>query len=101
MSRIYHLVYVFIGFRRLLLQRFSASGHDEDALIFRLLETAGKDTQANVVLDKALLGTVASADEVDLLERPIDSSSAKSTKDGFRVSVPAHGITSVNVAFCP
>ena len=74
---------------------------DEDALIFRLIETAGKDTQANVVLDKALLGTVARAEEVDLLERPIDSSSATPTEDGFRVSLPACGIASVKVAFCP
>ena len=72
---------------------------DDDAVIFRLFETAGKDTAAQVTLDASLLGEAATAVEVDLLERDLPASTAKTTAGGFRVSLPAHGIASVKVTF--
>ena len=72
---------------------------DEDALVFRLLETEGRKAKARVALDPVLFGEVAEAVEVDLLERPLADGSAKAERDGFSVAVPAHGIASVRVRF--
>jgi alpha-mannosidase len=72
---------------------------DEDALIFRLFETAGKPASATVKLDPALFGTVAEAMELDLLERPVASSTADFVPKGFRVKLTPHGIASVRVRF--
>ena len=72
---------------------------DSDALVFRLHETAGRAAKATVALDPRLLGTAAEAVEVDLLERPLDQSTARATKAGFTVAVPAFGIASVMVSF--
>jgi len=72
---------------------------DDDALIFRLLETAGRRASAAVSLDPRLMGKVAAAVEVDLLERPLARSTAKLAANGFRVAVPARGIASVKVSF--
>jgi len=72
---------------------------DDDALIFRLYETAGRDANATVVLDRALFGKVAAAGEVDLLERPAGDGSAGRRADRFTVQVPARGIASVKLSF--
>jgi alpha-mannosidase len=72
---------------------------DDAALIFRLIETRGRTANARVSLDPALLGTPTAAVEVDLLERPLDESTAGPTADGFTVRVPANGIASVKVTF--
>jgi len=72
---------------------------DDDAIICRLFEADGKAADARVALSKALLGRIADAAEVDLLERPIDPSTAKATKTGFTVRIAANGIASVKVAF--
>ena len=72
---------------------------DADALVFRLYETAGRAAKAAIALDPRLLGTAAEAVEVDLLERPLDQSTARATKAGFTVAVPAFGIASVMVSF--
>ena len=72
---------------------------DSDALVFRLHETAGRAAKATVALDPRLLGTAAEAVEVDLLERPLAQSTARATKAGFTVAVPAFGIASVMVSF--
>jgi len=70
---------------------------DDDAVVFRLYETAGRDAAAAVKLDPALMGTPAQAVEVDLLEQPVAAGTAKAGKAGFTVHVPAHGIASVKV----
>ncbi|GAF83918.1 unnamed protein product, partial [marine sediment metagenome] len=70
---------------------------DEDAVIFRLQETAGKATQVKVELDGQLFGDVIGVEEVDLLERPIDNSTAKVTPKGFDVKIPANAIASVKL----
>ena len=72
---------------------------DEDAVVFRLYETQGKSTTADVKLDSNLMGKVKEASEVDLLERSLRGSTAKCTPDGFRVMLPAYGITSVKLTF--
>ena len=71
---------------------------DDDALVFRLYETAGRDEVATVVLNEALLGRPAEAVETDLLERVLGDSTAEATDSGFRVRVPACGIVTVKVS---
>jgi alpha-mannosidase len=72
---------------------------DEDAVIVRLYETAGKAVTAGVSLDKAILGSVQKAVEMDLLEQELPKSSAKATGEGFSVKIPAYGLASVKVSF--
>ena len=72
---------------------------DEDALVFRLFETSGKDTLAEVTLDKQIMGNISKAIELDLLEGELPNSTAKIIESGFSVKVPANGITSVKVNF--
>ncbi|HEY3266941.1 MAG TPA: glycoside hydrolase family 38 C-terminal domain-containing protein [Armatimonadota bacterium] len=68
---------------------------DGDGVIFRLQETDGADAKANVQVDAALFGELASAVEVDLLERAMAGGTASPASTGFTVSVPASGIASV------
>ena len=69
---------------------------DSDALILRLVEMAGKDTEAQVrITDLVKPGTPAK--QVDLLERPIKKGSAKMVGDVLTVKVPAYGITTVMI----
>jgi alpha-mannosidase len=70
---------------------------DDDGVVVRLYDTSGKDSTAKVVLDSALIGTPTSATEVDLLERPVDTPTAKATAGGFTVKLPAYGIASVKL----
>ncbi len=68
-----------------------------DGVIVHVYETAGKAATAKVAIDPALIGEVTDAVEVDLLERPVESGSAKATADGFSVKVPARGIAAVKL----
>jgi len=70
---------------------------DSNAVVFRLLETAGKPTLAKIRLDSKLFGEVLNAVEVDFMERPMTGSSANAIADGFTVKLPAHGVASVAV----
>ena len=72
---------------------------DEDALIFRLLETDGNESLATISLDPQLLGKVSWAGEVDFIENPLTNPSGNTTviDNGFGVKVPANGIASVKV----
>jgi alpha-mannosidase len=70
---------------------------DDDALIFRLQETAGRATTATVELARELFGAVKAAEEVDFLERPIPRGRAKASKRGFSVAIAANAIASVRV----
>ena len=72
---------------------------DDDAIIFRILETAGKNTTAKIQINPQNMGQTAEAIEVDFLEGPLKTSSAKITKDGFSVKLIRHGIASVKVQF--
>lgn len=68
-----------------------------DALIVRLFETAGRKTTARITTDAEWLGKVASATEVDVLERPLAKSAATATKGAARIVVPAYGLTTVRL----
>lgn len=72
---------------------------DDAGVVFRLHETDGKDTDATVTLDAALMGAPKSASEVHFIERPLSDNSANATANGFTVRVPAYGIASVKVDF--
>jgi alpha-mannosidase len=71
---------------------------DGDALIVRLLETAGTPTVAEINLTRALLGAVESVKECDVLERDLGDGGAKAQGNGFTVKMGAHAITTVKVA---
>lgn len=69
---------------------------DSDAVIMRLVELTGKDTEARIrITDLVKPGTPAK--QVDILERPIKKGHAKMTGDILTVKVPAYGIASVMV----
>ncbi|MHB1000670.1 MAG: alpha-mannosidase [Armatimonadota bacterium] len=69
---------------------------DSEALIVRLYETEGKETEAQVrITDLAALNSPAR--EVDIIEQPMDSSTAKMDGDILKVNLPAHGMTTVMV----
>jgi alpha-mannosidase len=70
-----------------------------DAVIFRLLETVGKNASARVTLDADLWPRPAEAVEVDFIERPLATSTATAARNAFAVDVPARGIASVRVQF--
>jgi len=69
---------------------------DDDALIVRLYEIAGQDTDATIRLSKPL-GAPDEACEVDLLERELSSSSARVEGGAVRVRVPSRGLVSVRI----
>jgi alpha-mannosidase len=67
---------------------------DSEALIMRLYEMDGKDTEAKVrITDLVKPGTPAR--QVDLMEQPIPKAKAHMDGDTLVVRVPAHGIASV------
>ncbi|MCL2701800.1 MAG: glycosyl hydrolase-related protein [Phycisphaerae bacterium] len=68
-----------------------------DAIIVRLYETEGKPASAKLSLSPELFGAVVEAAEVDFLERPTDTNTAKATKEGFTVKLSPHAIVSVKV----
>jgi alpha-mannosidase len=72
---------------------------EDDALIFRLLETAGRGSVATVKMDERVMGRPTEAVEVDLLERPVAASGVRCLPDGFSVRMPPLGIASVKVRF--
>ncbi len=71
----------------------------DDGIILRLFETDGKKGKASVIFNDSLLGKIASVEEVDLLERPIQKSSVRMTEEGIEVDVPAYGIVSLKLIF--
>ncbi|MHB0999402.1 MAG: alpha-mannosidase [Armatimonadota bacterium] len=69
---------------------------DSDALIVRVFETEGKETEAKIrISDLAKPGSPAK--EVDLVEQPLAESHARMDGDILTVKIPAHGIASVMV----
>ncbi len=78
-----------------------AEDEDEDALIFRFFETAGKTTQAAIELNTDFLGVPKKVEEVDFLERPMEKSSlnVKATQEGFAMKLSAGGIASIKIHF--
>jgi len=70
---------------------------DSDALVVRLYEMEGKRTSARIRLDEALAAPAAAALQTDLLERPIDKSTARMDKGVLTVEVPAFGLVTVKI----
>jgi alpha-mannosidase len=70
---------------------------DDDAIVIHLLETAGRAVTARVELSGALLGEVVDAEEVDLIERPIEGSLAKVSGQSVSAELGAYGIAALRV----
>ncbi len=68
---------------------------DSDALILRLYEFEGRETEARIRLAPHLAAAGAPAVETDLLERPLAESTARMDGDVLTVTVPAYGIATV------
>jgi alpha-mannosidase len=69
---------------------------DAEALLLRLVETAGKAATASVRIP-ATLGQPVRATETDLMERPLPKSTAKLRGDVVTVTIPPHGIASLRI----
>jgi alpha-mannosidase len=69
---------------------------DSDAVIIRLFESDGIDTEGEVRISN-LAVTNASAQEVDIIECPLPASSAKMDGDILKVKLPAQGIVTVKI----
>lgn len=71
---------------------------DSDAVVLRLYEFAGERTEARVRLSPLMIAAPgAQAVETDLLEQPIEGSTARMEGDTLVVTVPACGIATVRV----
>ncbi len=70
---------------------------DSEALILRLYETAGRETEAEVRLSPALVPPDSPAVETDLLEQPLAESSASMEGEVLKVTLPARGMVTVRV----
>jgi alpha-mannosidase len=73
--------------------------HAEDALVLTFFEPTGKDHTLTAEFDSGLFGKLKSAVEVDLIERPVNKSSAQAHGQKVTLKIPAHGIASVLVRF--
>ncbi len=70
---------------------------DGRALVLRLVEVEGRDTEARVVLASTLLPQGASVVEVDTLERPLATRSVRIEGRVVLAQVPAYGIVTVRI----
>lgn len=70
---------------------------DSEAVVVRLYEVEGRPTEARVKVCPSLVAPNSPVAEVDLLERPLGSSSARMEGDTIVVTVPPYGIVSVMV----
>jgi alpha-mannosidase len=67
---------------------------DSDAIIVRLYETEGRDTEARVRITD-LVKPGSPAREVDLMEQPLQKNTARMDGNTLVVRIPAHGIATV------
>jgi len=68
-----------------------------DAIIVRLYETAGRDTEATIKLNEAALGVPREAHEADMMERKAPGAAVRVEGGAVRVMVPARGIIAVKI----
>ena len=68
-----------------------------NGLVVRLFNPTEKKITAKLKFDAKLLGEVETAQELDLMERPLSESTAKVTGNAVQANVPARGIVSVLV----
>jgi len=86
-----------VGPKNVVVSAFKKAESD-NALVVRLIETAGRRATARVKFDEACFGTVRSAVEADLMERPMKESSAKIMAGNVvKVTIPARGFATVLV----
>jgi alpha-mannosidase len=71
---------------------------EDEALILTFFNPTGQAETVTVGFDAQIMGRLVSAVEVDLMERPLTSSSAAVQTDTLTVQAPGHGIASVKVA---
>jgi alpha-mannosidase len=69
---------------------------DSEAVIIRLYEMEGRETEAQVRL-AGIVEPSSPAVEIDLMEQPLPASSARMDGDLLTVKIPAHGIASVKI----
>jgi alpha-mannosidase len=69
---------------------------DSDAVIVRLHEMEGKETEARLRIAE-IVKPGAAAREVDLMEQPLEANTARMAGEVLAVRIPAHGIASVAV----
>jgi len=74
---------------------------DGDGLVLRLINPTSEDVTVRLSLDAGLMGTPTSAQEVDLMERPLPNSTVKIVGDTLSVLVGARGIASVLMGLAP
>ncbi len=65
------------------------------AIVLRLIEVEGRDTEARVSIAPELLPDGATVIEVDTLEQPVESNTARWENHTLRVTLPAFGIVTV------
>jgi len=70
---------------------------DDGAVIVRLYELEGKQTEAKVRISPFLADPDSEAVETDLLERPLAQNSARMEGDVLTVSIPPFGISTVKL----
>jgi len=73
-------------------------GQDGEAVVLRLVEVEGKQTEAKLTLAPPLLPEGAAAVEVDTLERPLDDGCARLEGNTLVVEMPPFGITTVRIS---
>jgi alpha-mannosidase len=71
----------------------------DEGIILRLFETDGKEGKASVFYNDSLLGKIVGVEEVDILERPLEKSTARMSDRGIEVEVPAYSIVSLKLYF--
>jgi len=70
---------------------------DSDALILRLYSFDGPDTTARVLISPSLVPEGTPVVETDLLEQPLDGSTARFSDGVLEVDIPAFGIATVRI----
>lgn len=70
---------------------------DSEAVVVRLYEFGGQESEAQVRLSAALVAPDSPAVETDLIEQPLASSTARMEGDVLKVTIPAYGIATVKV----
>jgi len=69
-----------------------------DAIVLRLYEMEGRQTQARVVFDPALTGDNPRVTETDLLERPLGRNTAQYQEGAVTVDIRPFGLSTVVIA---
>jgi alpha-mannosidase len=69
-----------------------------DAIVLRLYEMEGEQTQARVMLDSALVGDDPDVTEADLLERPLAQNTARYQAGALIVDIGPFGLATVMIA---